>query len=275
MQVTIFIENQYAFMMNIKRFNLISFVCLVVFTLSADFLQAQNPAVNDSLLNSATQLFDQYKEREALQTYQKILQRDSLHFEALWHTSLLYARIGFRISDSEQQKDYYHKAMKFAERTLNTYPDSGMSHFVYAVANGRISDISDTNKRIRLSHVIKKHTQKATEMMPDYAPAWLLFGVWHSEVANVSRAQELAASVVSEGIPEGASNEKAVEYIKKAIELNPDNKIRYKLDLARHYKRTGENDKANKELQETLELEPQNDIDRWNLERAREILSEL
>lgn len=258
-----------------KCFYFTFFSCLITVILSVGNLQAQKPAANDSLLNTASQFFDQSKEREALQSYQKILQHDSLHFDALWHTSLLYARIGFRINDEEQQKDYYHKALKFAEKTMKAYPDSGMSHFVYAVANGRISDISDTKERIQLSHIVKKHTQKATELLPNYASAWLLFGIWHSEVANVSRAQELAASVVSKGIPEGASNQKAVEFIKKAIDLNPDQLIRFKLDLGRHYKRSGETEKAIKTLSEVLNAEAKTEIDKWNQEQAQELLEEL
>lgn len=255
--------------------SLILTLCIIWGFFSPAPLKAQAPVATDSLLLTANQFFNEGNERKALEFYQKVLDKDTLNYAALWHTSLLYSRLGFRMDDKEKQKKYYHHALKVAEKTLNAYPDSGYTHFVYAVAHGRISDISETKERIRISHIVKEHTLKATEMMPDYAPAWLLLGVWNSEVANISRAQELAASVVSKGIPEDASNEKAVEYINKAIELNPDNKIRYKLDLARHYKRTGEHDKAIKELQETLKVNPGNEIDRWNLERARELLAEL
>lgn len=261
--------------MIIKFFQLPLIISLFLSLVPIDNLIAQNKSVPDSLLNSANRLFDEGNEQEALQAFKNVLEYNSRNFEALWHTSLLYSRIGFRMDDDVKQENYYEKALEYAEKTLEVYPDSGYTHFVYAVANGRLSDISDTKNRIRLSHVVKKHTQKATEMLPDYAPAWLLLGVWNSEVANTSKAQELAASVISEGIPEGASNEKAEEYIKKAIELDPEQIIRYKLDLARHYKRIGENEKAIQTLNEVLEEEANNEIEEWNLERARNILEEL
>tara|TARA_R110002049_G_scaffold58835_1_gene159569 strand:- start:259 stop:1047 length:789 start_codon:yes stop_codon:yes gene_type:complete len=255
-----------------KRAFYFLFVFSSLFTLS---LQAQSTNAVDSLLQLANQQFDNGNEKQALRNYKEVLETDSLNFKSLWRTSLLYSRIGFRIEDNEEKKDYYQQAMKYAERTINKYPDKGFSHFVYAVANGRISDISDTKERIRRSHIIKKHTDKAIELLPEYAPAWLLLGVWHSEVANITTAQRLAAKFISEGIPVGASNEKAEEYIKKAIELDPEEKIRYQLDLGRHYKRIGEDEKAAQILEKVLEIEPKNEIDKWNLNRAREILEEL
>ncbi|MDZ7807633.1 MAG: hypothetical protein U5K71_11020 [Gracilimonas sp.] len=147
--------------------------------------------------------------------------------------------------DSEtEKKDYYKKSLEYAEKTLNLYPDMGYTHFVYAIAQGRISDISDNNTRIEKSHIIKKHVDKAVKILPDYARPGFCSGVWHSEIANVGSAQEFAAGVFSKGLPKGASNAKAEEYIKKAIELRPEKVIRFKLDLARHYDRSGQKQKA-------------------------------
>lgn len=238
-------------------------------------LYAQTEVPKDSLLSSAQQLFDEGSEKKSLNLFLKVLESDSTNFEALWHTSLLYARLGFRLNNEDAMMEHYQTSMKYAEKAIEEYPDEGYSHFVYAIAHGRISDLSKTNTRIKKSHIIKEHAVKATELLPDYAPAWLLLGVWHSEVANISSAQRIAAGVVSKGIPKGASNEKAEEFIKKAIELDPDQTIRYKLDLGRHYLRAGETQKARQTIQELLEVETKNEIDKWNLERAREVLNEI
>lgn len=259
----------------------ISFLKSALFTfyvISSTFilsLQAQNTNATDSLLHLANQQFVKGNEKQALNNYKEVLEIDSLNFKALWRTSLLYSRIGFRVEDKKDQKKYYQQAMNYAEKTINEYPSKGFSHFVYAVANGRIADISDSQERIRRAHIIKEHTIKATELLPKYAPAWLLLGVWHSEVANVSSAQELAAGVFSKGLPDGASNAKAEEFIKKALELQPEQDIRFKLDLARHYKRSEQKQKAVQTLKEVVKETPTNEIDEWNLERARELIKEL
>ncbi|MDR9419277.1 tetratricopeptide repeat protein [Gracilimonas sp.] len=240
-----------------------------------DFTKAQDSPSIDSLTSKASVYFDEAREEKALKTYLSVLNQKPQNFEALWHTSLLYARIGFRMNSKKEMEDYYNESLSYAEKTLKLYPDRGYTHFVYAIAQGRLSDISGASKRIEKSHIIKKHAIKATELLPDYAPAWHLRGIWNSEVANISSAERFAAGVFSQGIPEDASNEKAEEYIKKAIELNPEQVIRFKLDLARHYNRSGQKEKAIEALKEVVQENPRNPIDEWNMERAKQLLKEL
>lgn len=235
----------------------------------------QHASSEDSLLTVAHSYFGQGEEQKALATYQRVLKANSTNFEALWHTSLLYARVGYRYDTEEEMMTNYQEALKYAEKTLRLYPNQGYSHFVYAIANGRISDLSDTQTRIKKSHIIKKHAEKAVELLPGYGPAWHLLGLWHSKVANVGAAQRFAAGLFSQGVPEGASNQKAVQFINKAITLNPEQTLRYKLDLARHYERAGEDEKAIQTLKEVLKITPENYIDEWNLDQARSLLSSL
>lgn len=254
-----------------RNFFLVFTLCLILPGLA----KAQDNVATDSLVSQAATYFDEAKEQKALETYLKVLDKKPEHYEALWHTSLLYARIGFRMESGSEKEDYYKESLEYAEKTLELYPDKGYTHFVYAVAQGRISDISNLDTRIEKSHIIKKHVSKAVELLPEYAPAWLLLGVWHSEVANVGSAQEFAAGIFSEGLPDGASNEKAVEYINKAIDLKPEKVIRFKLDLARHYERSGQKQKAIQTLKEVVQETPSNEIQEWNMEKAKELLEEL
>lgn len=254
-----------------KRFCLSILLCLAI----PDLPKAQDTTAIDSLASKAAAYFEEAKEKETLETYLKVLDKDPKHFEALWHTSLLYARIGFRMDAKKDQKDYYKKSLEYAKNTLELYPNNGYTHFVYALAQGRMSDISDRGTRIEKSHIIKKHADKATKLLPNYAPAWHLLGIWHSEVANVGSFQKFASGFFSKGLPDGASNEKAEKFIKKALELKPEQVIRFKLDLARHYHRSGQEQKAIETLKEVVQENPQNKIAEWNLERARELLDEL
>ena len=236
---------------------------------------AQKSPGTASLLQEAQQYFDQAQEKEALSIYLKVLKQAPDNFDALWHTSLIYARIGYRYDNKTEMRENYQKALEYAEQVLKLYPGKGPSHFVYAVANGRISDISDTQTQIKKSHIIKEHAEKAVELMPDYAPAWHLLGLWHSKVANISSAKKFAAGLISQGVPKGASNKKAVEYMQKAIQLQPEQILRFKLDLARHYVRAGQNQLAIHTLREVVQISPKNDIDEWNLKRAKALLEKL
>lgn len=251
------------------------YLAIILFLIIPDLAKAQDASATDSLASKAAAYFGEAKEDEALETYLKVLDKDPEHFEALWHTALLYARIGFRMNSKKEMEDYYKRSLEIAEKTIELNPDNGYSHFVYAVAQGRISDISGSGTRIKKSHIMKEHAEIAVEMLPDYGPAWHLLGIWNSEVANIGSAQRFAAGIFSKGLPDGASNEKAEEYIKKALELKPEQVIRFKLDLARHYDRSGQKEKAINTLKEVVKENPQNKIDEWNLKRARKLLEEL
>jgi len=255
-------------------FKILFFAVLAILPFQLE-VTAQKASAVDSLLTVAHTYFDNAEEKKALTAYKKVLNYDKNNFDALWHTSLLYARVGYRYDTEKEMMDNYQEALKYAERTLELYPNRGYSHFVYAIANGRISDLSDTQARIKKSHLVKKHAEKAVELLPDYGPAWHLLGLWNSKVANIGAAQKFAAGLFSQGVPEGASNQKAVQYIQKAISIDPDQTLRYKLDLARHYERAGEDSKAIQTLKEVLRMTPKNYIDEWNLGQARELLSSL
>lgn len=254
-----------------KNFCLAIILCLII----PDLAKAQDTLATDSLASKAASYFEEAEEKEALETYLDVLDKDPEHFEALWHTVLLYARIGFRMDSKKEMEDYYKRSLEIAEKTLELYPDSGYSNFVYALAQGRMSDISGSGTRIKKSHIVKEHADKAVELLPNYGPAWHLLGVWHSKVANIGSAQRFAAGIFSKGIPDGASNAKAEEYIKKAIELRPEKVIRFKLDLAHHYERSGQKQKAIQILNEVVQEDPRNEIEEWNLERAKKLLEEL
>lgn len=235
---------------------------------------AQNSEKTDSLLQLADECFHLMDEEKSLNLYLQVLEIDNDNYTALWNASLLFAREGFRQDEDESKRELYKRSLYYAEKVMLSYPDSGHSHYVYAVSNGRLSDLSDKKERIKKSHLIKKHIDRAVLIDPDYAPSWHLYGVWHSSIANISKAEKLAANMISEGIPSGSSHEKAEEYLKRAIEIRPE-QILFRLDLAKHYKNSGQHEEAERELKKILKLEPKFMDDADHLENARNLLEEI
>ncbi len=256
-------------MPGLKKFLLLP---LLIFSFT---LAANSEALNDAaeIVKKANELKDDAKEEEALELYLEALDLDSENYDALWNASLLHASIGFRFDDEDRQKEYFETARDFAEKAIEAHPDSGHPYYVLSVAKGRLADVVGTQERIRLSHEIEDAVKKSIDIMPDYAPSWHLYGVWQSEVANLSRGERFAARFISRGLPEG-SNEKAEEYLKNAEELDPES-ILIKLDLARHYIRVGEDEKAVPWLEKVLEMEPTMYDDPEHIEEAEKLLSEL
>jgi predicted Zn-dependent protease len=92
-------------------------------------------------------------------------------------------------------------------------------------------------------------------------------------VANLNRVSRFAARFISDGLPE-ASNQKAAEYLKKSMELNPES-ILIHYDLAKHYIRSGQKERAIPILEHLLTLEPTIKDNKRHMKEAREWLNEL
>jgi FimV-like protein len=234
---------------------------------------AQSDSELDSLQNRAEQAFDEGSEEKALDLYSEILEEDEKHLEALWNSAIITARLGFALEDDEKMEEYFERALEFAEKAVEYHPEDGHAHYAHAVAKGRMTEVLGTRDRVRAAHEIKESIEKASGLVPDYAPVWHLYGVWHSDVANVTRAERAAARFISGGLPD-ASNEKAEEYLKKATEMESEN-ILFCLDLARHYLKVGEKEKARPLLEEILEMEPVTKYDPDKIEEAEELLNNL
>ena len=248
-----------------KQIIVLTFIC---FAATPAFAQAV-----DKLLQEATELMEVHNEEGALDLYLQVLEDEPEHYDALWNASLLHSTIGFRFDDEDRKVEYYERAQEIAEKALELHGDRGHPYYVMAVAKGRMADHVGVNRRIELGHIIGELAEKAVELIPDHAPSWHLFGVWQSEVANVSRAERVAARFISGGLPDG-SNELAEEFLKKAKGLDGESII-IRLDLARHFMRSGQDDKAIPVLEELLELEPRLIDDPQFLQEAEEYLRDL
>lgn len=227
------------------------------------------------LLQQAETQLDDLNEQAALATYESILDLDNTNYDALWNASLLYSAIGFRLENESRQKEYFDRAAELAEKGLEHHPGKGHPFYVMAVAKGRMAGVVGVRKRVALGHQIEDYISQAINLLPQHAPSWHLYGVWQSEVANVSRVERMAARFLSGGLPEG-SDEKAEEYLKKAMEIAPESII-IRVDLARHYERSGQPDRVVAVLEELfqMDLEPQTKDDPRHLDDARQLLQKL
>ncbi len=228
----------------------------------------------DRMIKEAEQKVEELDEESALEIYKAVLDKDPEHYEALWNASLLTTRKYYRKSDEDVQMEGYQKALEIAEKTLELYPDKGHSHYVYAVAKGRYADLEGTRDMIEASHEIEERIEKAIEKIPDYPPVWHLYGVWHSDIATANRAERTAASLISEGLPDDAEEDKAEKYLNKAIDMMPES-ILFRVDLAKHYLEIDETDKAREVLEEAASMEPKMMDDDDKKEEAKELLDEL
>lgn len=242
--------------------------------LTIGFVSTSSAADPEELIKQAEELFDEGDEEAALEVYLEVLEEDSENYKALWNASLIYSRLGYLMDGNEdKQEEYYERAMELAEKTIEAHPDEGHGYYVMAVAKGRWSELQDNETRVETSHEIKENIEKAVERIPDYAPLWHLYGVFHSDVSDISGAEKFAANLISEGVPD-ASEEKAEEYLKKSIEMMPES-ILFRLDLAKHYLKVDDEERAREILKEISEMDVELPNEGQLKEEASNILKDL
>lgn len=215
---------------------LTTFLIAILVAIYPVVLFAQNST--DDLKERADSLYENYNEKEALEIYRQLLEQQPKDFETLWRTSFLYSRVGNRLDSKDQQEEYFNRAIELAKRSLDVDSTHTQSNFVMAVAMGRKALISGARSRVAASREIKKYADRALEYDPKNEGAWHVLGRWHFKVANLSWFERAAANTLFGGLPGDASNEKAAEYIEKAIDLN-DKYLMYYYDLARIYDEIG------------------------------------
>ena len=245
---------------------------VLIFYISGIALAAvESGTAIEEQLETAYELHMSGNEQASLNIYTDVLSKDDDNLEALWNASILHSKKGYRATSDEIAESEYEKALNLAKRAVELYPESGHAYYSLAVGIGRMSLLEGPANKVRASRDIKENIEKAIERVPNFAPVWHLYGVWHSDIANLSGTIKAAATLFG-GIPD-ASNEKAEEYLSKAITLDSDN-ILFRLDFAKHYRKVGQPEKARELLEAILATEPQMKDDPTYIQEAEEMLAE-
>jgi tetratricopeptide (TPR) repeat protein len=243
-------------------------VCLIIPVL----LLAQQE--RSELEQRADSLYEVYEEEQALELYNQILQDKPDDYQALWRTSFLYSRIGNRLEDKDDQKRYYNNGIDLAERALQVDSTDTQSNFVMAVAMGRKALISGARDRVSASRDIKKYADRAIQYDSTHAGSWHVLGRWNFKVANLSWLERTAANTLFGGIPGNASNQKAAEYIKKAIDLD-DEYVLYYYDLAKVYEEMGKEQQAISACRSSLDITNLTPDDKRIKQDCRQLIKDL
>ncbi|MGH7830086.1 MAG: hypothetical protein ACREP8_07895, partial [Candidatus Binatia bacterium] len=177
--------------------------------------------------------------------------------------------------DSQEKKlKHYLTAEEYARKAVKADPDGTWGHFYVAASLGKIATLSPVSKQIDLSHEIREAAEKAIALDPNNGFAYHVVGVWHRKVAEIGQMQRLlAATFLWRSLPAG-SMEKSVEYLKKAISLNPT-VILHHLELAKTYIAVDQWQVARSSLETALQLPVQFSDDSSNKKEAQQLLEEI
>lgn len=228
---------------------------------------------------SADRLYSQFRPREALAELQKILEIDGSNFEALIKQARAYIDIGDMIAENgadwkERKLREYLLAEEQARKAVQVNPQAAWGHFWVGAALGSIAMVSPVAKQVELAGEIRANIERAIALDPHNGPAYHVYGVWHRKLAEIGGASRVLASVLyGQSVPVG-SLEKSVEYLRKAIDLNPT-VIVSRLELARTHVARGEWEPARALLRSIFDLPIRFSDDRRHKKQAALLLAEI
>ncbi|MGH7826850.1 MAG: tetratricopeptide repeat protein [Candidatus Binatia bacterium] len=231
------------------------------------------------LLKSAARLHAEFKPKEAVNELQKVLQREPQNFQAMAMLSRAYIDIGDSIPEGSpdwqaRRMKEYKTAEAYARKAISIDPNSTWGHFYVAWSLGNVAMISPVEKQIDLAGEIRSAAEKAIALDPQNGFAYHAYGVWHRKMAEIGKMSRMVASVLyGRSIPSG-SLEKSLEYLRKAVTLNP-NVIVSRLELARTYVAMGDWAQARSFLKSLEALPVQFSDDRDHKQKAKQLLEEI
>jgi Tfp pilus assembly protein PilF len=228
---------------------------------------------------NADRLYAQFKAREAVKELQRVLEVDARNFEALIKMARAHIDIGDMIPESdatskERKLKEYVVAEDYARRAVKIDPHSTWSHFWLAAALGNAAIVSPVARQLELANEIRTQIERAIELDSKNGLAYHAYGVWHRKVAEIGGASRMLAPVLyGQAVPTG-SLEKSVEYLKRAVELNPTF-IVSRLELARSYIARAEWEPARVLLRSTPDLPVQFSDDHKHKQQAAQLLADI
>ncbi|HEY7317607.1 MAG TPA: hypothetical protein VIE89_08545 [Candidatus Binatia bacterium] len=231
------------------------------------------------LLQRADELYAAFKPKEALAELLRVLDLDPQNAEALSKIARVYIDFGDMIPESTpdweaKRLNQYQIAEQYARRAVKADPSVVWGHFYVAASLGSIATVSPVAKQIDLAGEIQRAIEKAIALDPKNGFAYHVYGVWHRKMAEIGKMSRMFASVVyGRSIPRG-SMEKSIEYLNKAVALNPT-VIVSRLELARTYVAVENWSSARSFLTSIAPLPIQFSDDAKHKQKAEQLLAEI
>lgn len=242
--------------------------------------QCRNDSIEVAQLHkNADRLYAQFNPKEAANELLKILRVDDQNFEALIKLSRAYIDLGDMIPESgsdwkERRLKDYRAAEGYARRAIKANPNSTWGYFYLGASLGVAAVVSPVARQVELAEEIRVALEKSLALDPNNGFAYHAYGVWHRKVSEIGKMSRMFASVLyGRSLPQG-SLEKSVEYLKRAIAINPT-VIVSRLELANTYMAMEDFQAARTMLSSIRNLPIQFSDDAKHKQRAEELLEEV
>jgi tetratricopeptide (TPR) repeat protein len=240
--------------------------------------KAQSAEVTQ-LIKQADRLHAEFKPKEGAAELHKVLRLEPSNVEALAKLSRAYIDMGDSIPESspewrERRMREYRQAESYARQAIKADADSTWGYFYVAASLGTMAGLLPVARQIEMAEEIRSATEKAIALDPQNGFAYHIYGVWHRRMAEIGETQRVVASLWYGRAPPKGDLEKSVEFLKKAVSLNP-HIIVSRLELARSLAAKEEWSAARAQLKFVADLPVKHSDDGQHKQKGQELFEEI
>jgi len=215
-------------------------------------LQAQAADAPVITLAQGDALEEKIKTQDALDIYLQLEKGGRKDAALLYRIAREYAELMPDAKTKAEKLRLGEIALDYAKRAVAADATDGNSYLCLAICYGRLAPLLDNRTELEYSRLIKDDAETALRLDPKLDDADYILGAWNFEMSNIGVVLRELAKLVYGRLPE-SSDEKAVEYLQKGIELAPQ-RVCHHIELGRVYAAMGKKDLAREEIEKGLAL---------------------
>ncbi|XP_045066168.1 regulator of microtubule dynamics protein 3 [Coregonus clupeaformis] len=158
--------------------------------------------------------------------------------EFLWRLARAYSDMYDSTEDKQEKKLYAEQGREEAEFALKKNGLNAECHKWFAVLTGLTSQYETMHGKLKSSHILKEHLDRAIALRDDDPLCFYLLGRWCYEVSTLGWLERKAAAALYDKPPTSTLHD-ALENFLKAEELNPGFSKTVRLYIAKCHKELG------------------------------------
>uniref|UniRef100_A0A8D3B6I7 Regulator of microtubule dynamics protein 3 n=1 Tax=Scophthalmus maximus TaxID=52904 RepID=A0A8D3B6I7_SCOMX len=163
--------------------------------------------------------------------------------EFLWRLARAYSDMYGATEDKQKKRTYAQQGREEAELALKKNGLNADCHKWFAVLTGLSSQNDSMHGKLKSSHILKEHLDRAMALRDDDPMCFYLLGRWCYEVATLDWLERKAAAALYQSPPSSTLHE-ALENFLKAEELSPGFSKTMRLYIAKCHRELGNTSEA-------------------------------
>ncbi|XP_044232934.1 regulator of microtubule dynamics protein 3 [Thunnus albacares] len=158
--------------------------------------------------------------------------------EFLWRLARAYSDMHESAKDKQEKKTYAQQGREEAEQALKKNGLNAECHKWFAVLTGLTSQHDSMHSKLKSSHILKEHLDRAIALRDDDPMCFYLLGRWCYEVVTLDWLEKKAAAALYQNPPTATLHD-ALENFLKAEELSPGFSKTVRLYIAKCHQELG------------------------------------